>query len=379
MTSFSALGVAPILESVLAADGITEPTPIQVQAIPALLAGSSAYLNSETGTGKTLAYLLPAFARIDASQRTLQVIVVVPTHELAMQICEVGSDLARKSALEIRLQALIGGVSPKRQLEKLKSKPHVVVGTSGRINELIDSRKLKPHTVSVIVIDEVDRLLLGDSLAAIQSIIRSTPRQRQLVFASATQRSETSREAEALAPDLVQIRAGAAKVNPAIDHFYIECEERDKPDVLRKLLHALRPERAIVFMHRNANAEEITEKLAYHHIPVADLHGAQDSVQRKQAMDAFRTAQANVLIASDIAARGLDIKGLTHVFNFDVPTHSKDYLHRVGRTSRAGSKGCAVSLMTAQEVRLVKRYKSELDIAMRAGRLYKGVFNVDES
>ena len=378
MMSFSDLGIAPALESALAADGITEPTAIQVEAIPALLAGKNAYLSSETGTGKTLAYLLPLFAQIDPGQRTLQVIIVVPTHELAMQIFAVGRDLAQQAGLHIRVQALIGGVSTKRQLEKLKSKPHIIVGTPGRISELIKIRKIKPHTVKSIIVDEVDRLLVGESLTEIRGIIKATLRERRLVFVSATQRAETSQEAAVLAPDLVQIRAGADQVNAAIEHFYIECEERDKPEVLRKLLRALRPERAIVFMHRNANAEVLAAKLAYHQIAVVDLHGAHDNARRKKAIDDFRQADAKVLIASDIAARGLDIRGVSHVFNFDIPTQSKDYLHRVGRTSRAGSAGCAVSLMTAQELRLVKRYRSELDIALRVGHLSGGVFNVED-
>ena len=378
MAAFSDLGIAPALESALAADGITEPTAIQVEAIPALLAGKNAYLSSETGTGKTLAYLLPLFAQIDPGQRTLQVIIVVPTHELAMQIFAVGRDLAQQAGLHIRVQALIGGVSTKRQLEKLKSKPHIIVGTPGRISELIKIRKIKPHTVKSIIVDEVDRLLVGESLTEIRGIIKATLRERRLVFVSATQRAETSQEAAVLAPDLVQIRAGADQVNAAIEHFYIECEERDKPEVLRKLLRALRPERAIVFMHRNANAEVLAAKLAHHQIAVVDLHGAHDNARRKKAIDDFRQADAKVLIASDIAARGLDIRGVSHVFNFDIPTQSKDYLHRVGRTSRAGSAGCAVSLMTAQELRLVKRYRSELDIALRVGHLSRGVFNVED-
>ena len=378
MAAFSDLGIAPALESALAADGITEPTAIQVEAIPTLLAGKNAYLSSETGTGKTLAYLLPLFAQIDPGQRTLQVIIVVPTHELAMQIFAVGRDLARQAGLHIRVQALIGGVSTKRQLEKLKSKPHIIVGTPGRISELIKIRKIKPHTVKSIIVDEVDRLLVGESLTEIRGIIKATLRERRLVFVSATQRAETSQEAAVLAPDLVQIRAGADQVNAAIEHFYIECEERDKPEVLRKLLRALRPERAIVFMHRTANAEVLAAKLAHHQIAVVDLHGAHDNARRKKAIDDFRQADAKVLIASDIAARGLDIRGVSHVFNFDIPTQSKDYLHRVGRTSRAGSAGCAVSLMTAQELRLVKRYRSELDIALRVGHLSRGVFNVED-
>ena len=377
MATFSELGIPPALESALAADDITDPTPIQNEAIPVLLAGGDAYISSETGTGKTLAYLLPALVRVDPTQRALQAVVVVPTHELAMQICDVGRDLAQKSGLALRFQALIGGVSTKRQLEKLKDKPQIIVGTPGRIDELIKGRKLKPHTVKSVIVDEVDRLLSGESLNEVKSIIKSTLRERQLVFVSATQRPETTQEAEALAADLVQVHAGADQVNAAIEHFYIECEERDKAEVLRKLLHALDPERAIVFMHRSANAEILASKLAHHKVAVVDLHGAKDNAQRKKAMDDFRSAVAKVLIASDIAARGLDIRGVSHVFNFDIPTQSKDYLHRVGRTSRAGSRGCAVSLVTAQEVRLTKRYTSELGIEMRAGRLAGGVFAAD--
>lgn len=377
MTTFSDLGILPILESALATDDITEPMPIQVTAIPALVAGKSAYVSSATGTGKTLAYLLPLFSQIDPTQRTLQSIIVVPTHELAMQIGELGRSLAQKSGLEIRLQELIGGAAIKRQLEKLKSKPHSVIGTPGRINELIDMRKIKPHTVKSIIIDEADRLLSGDSLVAIQKVIKSTLRQRQLVFVSATTQAESSKETAALAPDLLQLHADSDQVNTAIEHSYITCEERDKPDILRKLLSAIGPERAIVFVHRNANAEEITAKLVHHKIAAVDLHGAQDNARRRKAIDDFRNAIANVMIASDIAARGLDISGVSHVFNFDIPTQSKDYLHRVGRTSRAGSQGYAVSLMTEQEIRLLKRYKNELGIAIGAGHLYRGVYNVD--
>ena len=192
METFSELGILPALESALATDDITDPTPIQSKAIPVILAGSDAYVSSETGTGKTLAYLLPALARVDAAQRALQVVVVVPTHELAMQICDVVRELAQKAGLGIRFQPLIGGVSTKRQLEKLKDKPQVIVGTPGRIDEMIKGRKIKPHTVKSVIVDEVDRLLLGESLAEVRSIIKSMQRQRQLVFVSATQRPETT-------------------------------------------------------------------------------------------------------------------------------------------------------------------------------------------
>jgi superfamily II DNA/RNA helicase len=175
-----------------------------------------------------------------------------------------------------------------------------------------------------------------------------------------------------LAPELVMLQAGAAPVNENIEHLYLICEERDKPDELRKLLHALEPERALVFVHRNDLGEKIAGKLAHHHIPAADLSAALDKQVRKQAMDGFRSGEIRVLIASDLAARGLDIKGVTHVFNFDVPTLSKAYLHRVGRTGRAGAMGLAVSLATEIEARVIRRYREELGIDMQRVRMREG-------
>ena len=193
-----------------------------------------------------------------------------------------------------------------------------------------------------------------------------------MIFASATEQPEGTAAIATLAPDLVMLQTGAAPVNENIEHLYLVCEGRDKPEVLRKLLHALRPERALVFVHRNETAEEVAAKLAHHRIPVADLHAALDKRDRKQAMDDFRSARVHVMIASDVAARGLDIPGVTHVFNLDVPTQSKAYLHRVGRTARAGARGQAVTLMTEDEVRLARRYERELGIVMRQVRLREG-------
>lgn len=376
--TFAELQIPPSLIAALAKQGITEPTDIQVAALPVLLAGKDAYINSETGTGKTLAYLLPLFCRIDLKLEATQVIVVVPTHELAIQIQRQSCDLAQNSGLPIRSLLLIGGTSMDRQIDKLKKKPQVVIGSPGRIRELIAMNKLKPQSVKTIVIDEADRLLCGDGIESTRAIIKTAPGKRQLVFVSATEQPESEREISALAPDIVMLRTAAAPVNPNIEHSYLVCEERDKADFLRRLLHAMNPERAIVFVHRNETAENVAAKLTHYKIPVADLHGAYEKSERKQAMDDFRSARVRVLIASDLAARGLDIPGVTHIFNLDVPTQSKAYLHRVGRTARAGAKGHAVSILTAQEVRLVRRYQTELGITMTPIRLRDGMVFVDE-
>jgi superfamily II DNA/RNA helicase len=370
--TFAELHVPPELVSALARQQISEPTAIQIAALPVLLAGRDAYLNAETGTGKTLAYLLPIFCRLDLKREATQVVIVAPTHELAIQIQRQCTDLAQNSGWAIRSLLLIGGTSMDRQLDKLKKKPHIVVGSPGRIHELIGMGKLKAQAVTSVVIDEADRLMLEESLATIRAIIQATPPGRQLIFASATEQPESAEAIATLAPELVMIRAGTAPVNENIEHLYLVCEERDKPELLRKLWHALRPERAIVFVHRNETAETVAAKLAHHQIPAADLHAASDKRDRKQAMDDFRSGRVRVLIASDVAARGLDFLGVTDIFNLDVPTQSKAYLHRVGRTARAGAKGRAATLMTAAEVRLVGRYERELGIVMHHVRLREG-------
>jgi len=370
--TFTELQLAPDLIAALEKQQISRPTPIQSAALPVLSAGRDAYLHAETGTGKTLAYLLPIFARLDTAQAATQAVIVAPTHELALQIHRQCCDLAQNAGWPVRSLLLIGGTSTERQIEKLKKKPHLVVGSPGRIAELLDRGKLKAQHVRSIVIDEADRLLSNESLVAVQAIIHAAPRTRQLIFASATLQRQSMEIVKELAPELVMLEARAAAVNEDIEHLYLICEERDKPDQLRKLVHALAPERAIVFVHRNDVAERIALKLAHHKIPAADLNAALYKEDRKQAMDGFRKGTIRVLIASDIAARGLDIKGVTHVFNFDVPTLSQAYLHRVGRTGRAGTKGLAVTLMTEIEARLVRRYQEELGIDMQCVRLREG-------
>lgn len=370
--TFTDLQLPPELIAALAKQQIDEPTPIQVAALPVLSEGKDAYLHAETGTGKTLAYLLPIFCRLDAAQATTQAAILAPTHELAIQIHRQCCDLAQNAGLPIRTVLLIGGTATDRQIEKLKKKPHLVVGSPGRMGELIVKGKLKTKDIRSIVVDEADRLLNEESVDAVRAIIKAAPSTRQLIFASATVEPDSTAVIAELAPDLKMLKAGAAAVNEDIEHLYLVCEERDKPDELRRLLHALDPERAIVFVHRNDVAERIAAKLAHHHIPVADLSTALDKQDRKHAMDGLRSGEIRVLIASDIAARGLDIKGVTHIFNFDVPTLSKAYLHRVGRTGRAGAKGLAVSLVTEIEARVVPRYQEELGIVMQRVRTREG-------
>jgi len=362
--NFADLGLSDALIKALEKEDITAPMPIQAEAIPALIDGANAYVSAQTGTGKTLAYLLPIFGKIDPSVLNAQAVILAPTHELASQIHQQALRLAQNSGIPIKSLLLIGGASTKRQLEKLKKKPQLIVGSAGRILELIRMKKLKVPKVETLVVDEADRMLAGGSLETIHDIANTLPSTPQWVFVSATEQKVSSAEAQQLARQLKFFSAGANQVNADIQHVYFVGEERSKADLLRRLVRAVDPERAIVFVHRNRDAELVKSKMEHYGIPVADIHGTHGKLERKKAMDDIRSGKVNVLIASDIAARGLDIKGVTHIFNYDVPSDSKDYLHRAGRTGRAGEEGFAISLMTQQETRLVKRYETDLDLEM---------------
>ena len=375
--AFTDLPLPPNLIAALVKQEISDPSPVQVAAIPALVAGKDAYLRAETGTGKTLAYLLPLFTRIDPAQVATQVVIVAPTHELAIQIHRQSCELAVNASLAIRSVLLIGGTATDRQIDKLKTKPHVVVGSPGRIVELIVRGKLKMSSIRAVVIDEADRLLNDESLEWIREILGAAAPARQLIFASATIEQQTRQVLETLAPNILMIRPGAAAVNKNIEHLYMVCESRDKPDLLRKLLHALDVPRSIVFVHRNDVAEEVASKLTHHKLTVADLNSELSKVDRKHAMDGIRSGAIRILIASDLAARGLNLPDVTHVFNLDVPTMSKAYLHRVGRTARAGARGTAVSLVTETEARLINRYEQDLGISIRRIRLRNGEIRRD--
>jgi superfamily II DNA/RNA helicase len=370
--SFEQFGLAPALLVGLEKQNFIEPTPVQVQAVPVVQAGSDTYINAETGSGKTLAYLIPLFQVLKCELRAVQVLILAPTQELAIQIHRVTCDLAQHSGMDIRSASLIGGAAIDRQLEKLKKKPQIIVGTPGRILELLERGKLKLSEIKTLVIEEADRLLADESLEAVRKVIRACPARRQLVFVSATEQPKSKEVMEHLSPGLVRLHAEDVVVNPNIEHFYVVVDQRDKADTIRKLVHATKTKKAIVFTHRNETAENLAGRLEHHKVAVADLHGTYDKEVRKQAMQNFRSGKVTVMIASDVAARGLDISGVTHVFNLDIPSKGKDYLHRVGRTGRAGTQGVAVSVVVRPEVRLVKQFERDFGIFIREVILREG-------
>jgi superfamily II DNA/RNA helicase len=365
MTTFQSLGLSDNRIGALARQDITTPADIQVQAYPILSNQQDAWLCAPTGSGKTLAYLLPLLARIDASTKDLQLAVLSPTQELAVQIHDCIRLLEKHNEPAIRSQLLIGNASVVRQKEKLKKKPHVVVGTVGRMLELNIQRKLKLHRCHMIVIDEADNMLADDSIEDIEAFLKMTPRdQRQLVFTSATDKGNAFHTAQSIGKDVQWLQAKAQPIVPTIEHGYIEARYHNKARALHHFIKTARPERAIAFVHRNESAEELGADLERRHLRITVLHAGLSKFERQTALDQFRNGAIKVLIASDVAARGLDIKGVSHIINVDLPSDSGDYLHRVGRTGRMGESGHALSLVSEDEMKLIRRYERDLKISV---------------
>jgi len=371
--NFENLKISQEIISGLNTIGITEPTSIQEKIIPLALEGKNLIGQSETGTGKTLAYLLPIIEKIDISKKEMQCIILAPTHELAIQINNTIGDLRKAFGVEITSAPLIGSANITRQIDSLKSKPHILVGSPGRILDLIRKKKISAHTIKSIVIDEVDKLLDKNNLPFIKDIIKSTQKQTQIMMFSATLTGKTLDVANTLAKDITIVRVkNNNKVNENIIHGYIISEKRKKVETLRKLLHACHPKRALVFINDSYDADNALEKLRYNNIKVDSISGSNIMEDRKRALENFRKGSIKVLIASDIAARGLDIKGITHVINLDVPENSNDYLHRCGRVGRAGETGEVFSIIEDKEEDIIRIHEKTFKISIPKKNLYKG-------
>lgn len=369
---FDELNLNPSLISALGKEKITVPTEIQEMVIPKALKNSDLIAQSETGTGKTLAYLLPVFEKVDALKKEMQVIVLVPTHELAIQVQRQVERLTQNSGINISSTPIIGDVNIARQIEKLKEKPHIIIGSSGRILELIKKKKITAHTIKTIIIDEADKLMDDNNVEDVKAVIKSTLKERQLMMFSATISAKTISKAKELMKEPEIIRGEVKHTVPSsIEHLYFVAEQREKIEVLRKTVRILNPPKAIVFMNKSDEAEVLTAKLKYHGLKAESIHGSNKKLDRKKTMEDFRNGKLQLLVASDIAARGLHLEGVTHIFNMDMPEDSKDYLHRAGRTGRNGSHGVVVNIVTERELTFLRMHEKALKINTAGKSTYK--------
>lgn len=373
INSFEALGLNANLIQGLMKEGITEPTAIQIQTIPLALANKDVIGQSHTGSGKTLAFLLPVFQKINLEKKEMQALILAPTHELVMQIEKQIKTLSENADVPVTSAAIIGEANITRQIEKLKDKPHIIVGSTGRILELIKKKKINTQTIKTIIIDEGDRLLDQNNIVGIKDVIRTTMKDRQLMVFSANINEKTLNISKELMKDAEVIKIDDNQlINPNITHTFVVSEQRDKLEVLRKLVAAIKPHKAIIFINRTEEIKETAAKLQYHNLKAQGIYGEASKEERKKALDGFRNEEYQLLVASDIAARGLDIKGVTHIFNLDLPEDSKEYLHRVGRTGRNGEFGTAISIASERETTLLRKYEKDFKIQIFEKEVFKG-------
>ncbi len=350
---------------------VVQASPVQQASIPHVLAGRDVLVQSQTGSGKTYAYLLPILQRLRADLKQPQAAVIVPTRELAMQVFRELQMLLEGS--ELRAEALAGGADLQRQVEKLRLHPQIVVGTPGRLVELISKRKLRMHDVKMIVVDEADQLLKQGFQKDVEQIIKSTLRERQLLFFSATLGKEVRAMADRSMrePQLIEVEA-ASKTVAQLQQFVIYVDERDKIDALRRLTHALTPKAALLFVNDTHEIGEIVAKLQYVGLSVAAIYADQGKQERADVMRRFREGKLLLLVSTDVAARGLDFPDVDLVVNYDLPDTEEHYVHRVGRTARMGRSGTAVSLATDYQRKAVERYGRRLSAEISERVLLRG-------
>ena len=373
--SFETLLNHEALAQALAKMNITEPTDIQAQVIPHMLEGRDVIGQAHTGSGKTLAYLCPILMQIDPTAKQVQALILAPTHELVMQIYRLAVQLCKDAELDIRCMSIIGEANINNQITKLKEKPQLIVGTPGRVLDLIKKKKINCQTIRTVIIDEMDNLLDNTNQETMQNIIKSMLRDRQLAAFSATASAHTLELLKNHMHDPVEIVSKAeVKMNPNIEHFYLIGEQRDKFVLLRKLLHALdeEAERILIFMNDGPELDFLVDKLNYHKIRTYSLHGIVDKEERQKAMDEFRRGKIKILVSSDLAARGLDIPDITHVINMDFPAEPNEYIHRSGRTARGERTGQCYSLVNPKELAALRIYQRDFEIEVKPVHLVKG-------
>jgi len=351
--SFAELGLSSDVTAALAARGIHTPFPIQTRAIPAALAGQDVLAKAPTGSGKTLAFALPIVERIGADAARPAALVLVPTRELAVQVTEELESLA--PARGLRVASVYGGVPLRSQADRAKG-AHVLVATPGRLQDLVDRRLVSLAGLTILVLDEADRMLDMGFKPQVDRIVRELPRQRQTMFFSATLDGAVGELARAYTrtPARIEATLEEEQAPGEIDHQFVPVTPENKVEKLVELLSADRG-LALVFVRTKRGADRLAHKLARHDVHAVAMHGDKTQAAREKALARFESGKVTTLIATDVAARGLDLSDVTHVINFDPPEDDKGYVHRVGRTGRAGRSGTGITLVLPDQQADVSR------------------------
>ncbi len=349
LKTFAEFGLEPKVLQAITELGFEESTPIQEQAIPIAMAGSDLIGQAQTGTGKTAAFGIPLISKIAREEEKIVALIMTPTRELAIQVAEEIGKLTRFKGL--RSLAIYGGQDIGRQIRGLKKKPQIIIGTPGRLLDHINRKTIRLDDVQTIVLDEADEMLDMGFMEDIQSILKLVPEERQTMLFSATMPPNIQRLAQQFLKNPQHVSVIPKQISaPLIDQAYIEVPERQKFEALSRLIDMESPDLAIVFGRTKRRVDELAEGLQKRGYSADGLHGDLSQNQRDAVMRKFRDGSIDVLVATDVAARGLDVSGVTHVINFDLPQDPESYVHRIGRTGRAGKEGTAWSFVTPREM-----------------------------
>jgi len=328
--------------------GFEESTPIQEKAIPIALQGRDLIGQAQTGTGKTAAFSIPLVQNIDPKEEHIVALIMTPTRELAIQVAEEIAKLSRFKG--IRTLPIYGGQDIVKQIRALKQKPHVIIGTPGRLLDHINRKTIKLDHVRMVILDEADEMLDMGFLDDINTILSKLPEDRQTMLFSATMPPNIRKLADTYlkSPEFVSVVPKQVSA-PSVEQYYMEVHEQQKFEILSRLLDMEAPDLAIVFGRTKRRVDELSEALKKRGYSAEGLHGDLSQNQRDAVMRKFRDGSIDVLVATDVAARGLDVSGVTHVINFDLPQDPESYVHRIGRTGRAGKEGIAITFVTPRE------------------------------
>jgi len=349
LKTFAEFGLEPKVLQAITELGFEESTPIQDKAIPVALTGKDLIGQAQTGTGKTAAFGIPLINKIPVNEDRIVALIMTPTRELAIQVSEEIGKLTKYKGL--RSLPIYGGQEISRQIRALKKKPQIIIGTPGRLLDHINRKTIRLEEVQTVVLDEADEMLDMGFMEDIQSILKLVPAERQTMLFSATMPVNIQRLAQQFLNEPVLVSVIPKQVTaPSIDQAYIEVHERQKFEGLSRLLDMESPDLAIIFGRTKRRVDELSEALQKRGYSADGLHGDLSQNQRDNVMRKFRDGSIDVLVATDVAARGLDVSGVTHVINFDLPQDPESYVHRIGRTGRAGKEGKAWSFVTPREM-----------------------------
>lgn len=351
---FNEFNLKPELIKTLDELGFEEPTPIQQQAIPYAIEGRDVIGQAQTGTGKTAAFGLPMLNKVHNNNKGIQGIVIAPTRELAIQVQEEIFRLGKD--VRARVFTVYGGTSIQKQIERIKrNHPQIIVGTPGRVLDLINRRVLNLKDIETVVLDEADEMLNMGFIDDIKSIIQKTPSTRQTLLFSATMPPAIKKLGEQFLTDPVHVKIEAKQMTAdLIEQYFVKLNDNEKFDVLTRFMDVQNPEQAIIFCRTKKRVDEVGRGLTLRGYNSELIHGDVTQQKRSSVINEFRQGRVEILVATDVAARGLDISGVTHVYNYDIPQDPESYVHRIGRTGRAGKDGMSLSFITHNEMSYLK-------------------------